>query len=100
MTALQEATPIDLQARVVGLLESLIAAMPGVGFLARRRRSRRSPVPATAYAVAGIGVLVLVLAALVLRRFVSVDSTPPQASKPIGFVVPEPTRRAPDPVDT
>ena len=33
VTALQEATPIDLQARVVGLLESLGAAMPGVGFL-------------------------------------------------------------------
>ena len=33
MTALQEATPRDYQARVVGLLESLGAAMPGVGFL-------------------------------------------------------------------
>ena len=33
MTALQEATPPDLQARVSGLLESLGAAMPGVGFL-------------------------------------------------------------------
>ena len=35
VTGLQEATPIDLQARVVGLLESLNAALPGVGFLRR-----------------------------------------------------------------
>ena len=33
MTALQEATPADYQARVVGLLESALAAMPGVGYL-------------------------------------------------------------------
>ena len=33
MTALQEATPQDYQARVVGLLESALAAMPGVGYL-------------------------------------------------------------------
>ena len=33
MTALQEATPSDYQARVVGLLESSLAAMPGVGYL-------------------------------------------------------------------
>lgn len=34
MTLLQEATPMDLQARMVGFLESLAAAMPGVGFIA------------------------------------------------------------------
>ena len=33
MTALQEATPAEFQARMSGLLESLGAAMPGVGFL-------------------------------------------------------------------
>ena len=33
VTALQEATPADYQARIVGLLESLGAAMPGVGYL-------------------------------------------------------------------
>ena len=37
MTALQEATPQDYQARVVGLLESALAAMPGVGLPDRRR---------------------------------------------------------------
>ena len=33
MTALQEATPTEFQARMSGLLESLGAAMPGIGFL-------------------------------------------------------------------
>ena len=33
MTAIQQATPIGLQARVVGLLESIGAAMPGGGFV-------------------------------------------------------------------
>jgi len=33
MTAVQEATPRHLQARVAGLLESIGAAMPGLGFL-------------------------------------------------------------------
>ena len=33
MTALQESTPDDLQARVTGLLESIASAMTGVGFL-------------------------------------------------------------------
>ena len=33
MTALQEATPPEYQARMSGLLESIGAAMPGVGYL-------------------------------------------------------------------
>ena len=33
MTALQESTPDDLQARITGLLESLTSATTGVGFL-------------------------------------------------------------------
>ena len=33
MTALQEATPTEYQARMSGLLESIGAAMPGVGYL-------------------------------------------------------------------
>ena len=98
VNGLQEATPIDLQARVVGLLESLNAALPGVGFVIGAVIATVAS-PRTAYAVAGIGVLVLVLAALVLRRFVSVDSKPPSIETD-GFVIPEPTRRAPDPVDT
>jgi MFS family permease len=61
MTALQEATPTDYQARIVGLLESLAAAMPGVGYLLGGALVAIGS-PRTAYAVAGGGVLVLVLA--------------------------------------
>jgi predicted MFS family arabinose efflux permease len=65
MTALQEATPNDYQARIVGLLESLAAAMPGVGYLLGGALVAIGS-PRTAYAVAGAGLMVLVLAALVL----------------------------------
>ena len=53
MTALQESTPGDLQARITGLLESIVSAATGVGFLiggvitAATRRRRRSPSPAS-----------------------------------------------------
>jgi MFS family permease len=93
VTGLQEATPVDLQARVVGLLESLNAALPGVGFVIGAVITTVAS-PRTAYAVAGIGVLVLVLVALILRPFV--HDAPPSAQT----AVPEPTRRAPEPVDT
>ena len=52
MTALQEATPPDYQARVVGLLESALAAMPGVGYLIGGILTAVGS-PRTAYAVAG-----------------------------------------------
>ena len=97
VTGLQEATPIDLQARVVGLLESLGAAMPGVGFLLGAIITTVTS-PRTAYAVAGIGVLALVLLAIVMRRFVFVRSTPLGTNphdEPEELVVPEPTRRTP-----
>lgn len=61
MTALQEATPSDLQARVVGLLESVGAAMPGIGFLLGGALTAIWS-PQAAYGVAGIGVLVVALA--------------------------------------
>ena len=67
MTALQEATPPDYQARVVGLLESSLAAMPGVGYLLGGALTAIWS-PRTAYAVAGVGTLLLVLAAMVLLR--------------------------------
>jgi MFS family permease len=69
MTALQEATPLDLQARTVGLLESIGAAMPGVGFAAGGLLTAVWSPPA-AFAVAGLGLLALVLAgsALALLR--------------------------------
>jgi MFS family permease len=66
MTALQEATPADYQARITGLLESLAAAMPGVGYLIGAGLVAIGS-PRTAYAVAGAGVLLLVLAAAVAR---------------------------------
>jgi MFS family permease len=69
VTGLQEATPTHLQARVVGLLESLNAAVPGVGFVLGAIIATAAS-PRTAYAVAGTGVLVLVLiAAVALRGF-------------------------------
>jgi MFS family permease len=66
VTTLQEMTPTDYQARIVGLLESLGAAMPGVGYLIGGGLVAVGS-PRTAYAVAGAGVLVLVLAAIVVR---------------------------------
>jgi len=67
MTALQEATPMEYQARVVGLLESSLAAMPGVGYLIGGALTAVGS-PRTAYAVAGTGTLILVLAAMVVLR--------------------------------
>jgi hypothetical protein len=102
VTGLQEATPVDLQARVVGLLESLSAAMPGVGFLLGAIITTITS-PRTAYAVAGIGVLVLVFLALGFRRFLpdpSSSSTAESSATAGGIVDAEPTRRAPEPVDT
>ena len=66
MTAVQEATPADYQARIVGLLESIGAAMPGVGYLLGGALVALGS-PRTAYAVAGAGVLALVLFAALLR---------------------------------
>ena len=45
MTALQEQTARDFQARITGLMESLGAAMPGVGLPARRRDRRPQLTP-------------------------------------------------------
>ena len=59
MTALQEATPPEFQARMAGLLESLGAAMPGVGFLLGGTIVALGS-PRTAFAFAGAGILVLV----------------------------------------
>ena len=72
MTALQEATPADYQARVVGLLESSLAAMPGVGYLIGGTLTAVGS-PRVAYAVAGVGTLVLVLAAMVVLRQIRLD---------------------------
>ena len=66
MTALQESTPPEYQARVSGLMESIGAAMPGVGFLLGGVIVELSS-PRTAYTVAGNGVMALVVAAALLK---------------------------------
>jgi MFS family permease len=60
MTALQEATPEPLQARVAGFLESLGAAMPGVGYIIGGAITSLTS-PRVAYAIAGGGTLALVV---------------------------------------
>ena len=66
MTALQEATPDEYQARMSGLLESIGAAMPGVGYLLGGVLTQLGS-PRTAFVFAGAGILVLVVGALILR---------------------------------
>jgi hypothetical protein len=66
MTALQQATPADYQARMSGLLESIGAAMPGVGYLAGGLIVALAS-PRAAFAIAGGGILALALIALALR---------------------------------
>ncbi len=68
MTAVQQLTRGDLQARVISLLESLATAMPGLGFLIGGAVTAVFS-PRTSYAVAGAGVLVVLgIAALALSR--------------------------------
>jgi hypothetical protein len=74
MTQLQEATPPEFQARMSGLLESLGAAVPGVGFLAGGAIVALGS-PRTAFACAGAGILVLVVVAAILRPNGSQTST-------------------------
>jgi MFS family permease len=66
MTAIQETTPPDLQARTTGLLESIASAATGTGFLLGGIVTALAS-PRTAYATAGIGVLVLVAIATLAR---------------------------------
>jgi MFS family permease len=68
VTAVQELTRANYQARVLSLLEAIASAMPGVGFLLGGTIATIFE-PRASYAVAGAGVLVvLALAARVLRR--------------------------------
>jgi len=67
VTALQERTPTHLHARVMGLLESVNAAAPGIGFLLGGVLASLAG-PREAFAIAGGGLVLLVaLAALRLR---------------------------------
>jgi MFS family permease len=93
VTMLQEATPIDFQARIVGLLESLAAAVPGFGFLIGGALVALGS-PRTAYAVAGAGVLLLVLAALVFRPG-GLQRAPAGRGRPSEIPLPEPLAASP-----
>ena len=65
ITMLQEATPADLHARVMGLLESVGALMPAIGYaLGGTLVAIWSP--RVAFAVAGLGILVIVAAGALL----------------------------------
>jgi MFS family permease len=66
MTALQKLTPPEYQARVSGLLESIGAALPGVGFVIGGAIAALAS-PRMAFVVAGGGILALVMVALALR---------------------------------
>jgi MFS family permease len=72
VTAIQEVTPRDYQARVTGLLESLGAGMPGIGYLLGGTLAALGS-PRTAYAAAGIGVLALVVVVLLGRSRITGD---------------------------
>ena len=94
VTAVQEMTPVDYQARIVGLLESLGAAMPGIGYLIGGALVALGS-PRTAYAVAGAGVFVLVLSALVLRPKLDRGKHPLQRSVAGDMPLPEPLAATP-----
>jgi predicted MFS family arabinose efflux permease len=70
LTSVQEVTDADLQARVVGLIESAGAAMPGVGFLLGGAMASLAG-PRAAFVLAGGGVLVvLAVMATVMRSVI------------------------------
>jgi MFS family permease len=77
VTALQEATPSDLQARVSGLLESIGAAMPGLGFIVGGVIAGLAS-PRAAFAVAGGGIMALVVVGLVMRPTLTPSARPGQ----------------------
>ena len=77
MTALQESTPDDLQARITGLLESVTSATTGIGFLIGGIITAVTS-PPTAFAVSGVGVSLLVLLAAVFRVVPDTPAAVPQ----------------------
>jgi MFS family permease len=80
MTALQESTPADLQARITGLLESVTSAATGTGFLIGGVITALTA-PPTAFAVSGVGVALLVLIAAVLRVIPDTPAAPAEAQE-------------------
>ena len=81
MTVLQESTPNDLQARVTGLLESVSAAMTGVGFLIGGVITAITE-PPTAFAVSGIGVVLIVALGASLRVVPDAPAPVPEGATP------------------
>lgn len=67
MTSLQEETPLAFQTRAVALLESIAAAMPGIGFLIGGLLASATS-PPTAFAIAGAGALLVASAGIALQR--------------------------------
>jgi MFS family permease len=59
VTAVQEATALSFQARVMSLLESLAAAMPGLGYVLGGALAAIAS-PRTSYLVAGIGIFAVI----------------------------------------
>ena len=99
MTALQEQTARDYQARIAGLMESLGAAMPGVGYLLGGAIVAVSN-PRVAYAAAGAGLLLIVLAALPLRSRLEMTRPSPGfdgSGQPSGIALPETMTGRPEP---
>lgn len=88
MTALQEATPADLQARITGLLESIGSAMTGIGFLLGGIITALFS-PVTAFMVAGGGLVILVALAA-LRGSTVLPATPLQDVEDKPLVPPGP----------
>ena len=80
MTALQERTPTAYQARITGLMESIGAAMPGVGYLLGGAIVALFD-PRVAYAVAGVGTLLLILAAIPFRSRIDGWAGSPRANR-------------------
>ena len=95
MTALQEQTARDYQARISGLMESLGAAMPGFGFLIGGGIVALSS-PRAAYAVAGAGLVLIVLAALPLRSRLDAQQARARPDMP-GLSLPESLTGHPEP---
>lgn len=67
MQAVQELTEQRFQARTVGLLESLSAALPGIGFVVGGALAQLAA-PRAAFAVGGVGLLVMAAAGVGLLR--------------------------------
>jgi predicted MFS family arabinose efflux permease len=95
MTALQESTPPDLQARITGLLESVASAMTGVGFLVGGVITAIFS-PPVAFVVAGTGLVVLVAAAT-LGGATALPGHPPRGAETSALAAPGPAHELPAP---